>query len=356
MVVFDGTQDEAYRLDPKQARHSFMKEAMDEMVNILTEDEFRGKLVVVLAGYTKEMHQMLSANEGLASRFPEDVVFPTFTVDDSLQLLCTLLQERSHRVSETDVIQNAQVRQAMAAIVASVSFASGRDVHTLVSRIEMDLAETEDDEEADATTTVTPSIVTRALAVFLRGIEVRAQNSHKHDHHGHHHHHHHSHALPQVELPHEFRLATEISLAAAKKSPEDGDEKKGEDDEMPPRDPGVDDATWERLCEAFRRRKAELAAQSGLEKNVGTLEEQLRQALVGGDGARITLAQAKLETARRHLIEVKQVEKKRKDVQQMLREMGRCSAGYEWIRDGDWWRCSAGGHVVSDADLDAYDR
>lgn len=44
--------DEAYRL----SEGHFAKEAMDELVGILTQDAFAGKLIVVLAGYDQEMN------------------------------------------------------------------------------------------------------------------------------------------------------------------------------------------------------------------------------------------------------------------------------------------------------------
>ena len=43
--------DEVYRLSEGR----FTKEAMDELVGILTQEKFRGKLVVVLAGYDQEI-------------------------------------------------------------------------------------------------------------------------------------------------------------------------------------------------------------------------------------------------------------------------------------------------------------
>lgn len=38
------------------------------IVTMLTEDSFKGKMVVVFAGYEREIDQMLGANRGLRSR------------------------------------------------------------------------------------------------------------------------------------------------------------------------------------------------------------------------------------------------------------------------------------------------
>lgn len=41
-----------------------MTEAVDEMVKCLTAEEFKGKLLVILAGYEKDMEGMLATNPG----------------------------------------------------------------------------------------------------------------------------------------------------------------------------------------------------------------------------------------------------------------------------------------------------
>lgn len=60
--------DEAYQLNPDNG-NTYNQEVIDELCAALTEDEFRRKIVVVLAGYTADMQQMLDKNVGLQSRF-----------------------------------------------------------------------------------------------------------------------------------------------------------------------------------------------------------------------------------------------------------------------------------------------
>ncbi len=40
-----------------------------------------------------------------------------------------------------------------------------------------------------------------------------------------------------------------------------------------------------------------------------------------------------------------------KAIQEHLRQWGPCPAGYKWHKVGGGWRCSAGGHFVSDEQL-----
>lgn len=45
-----------------------------------------------------------------------------------------------------------------------------------------------------------------------------------------------------------------------------------------------------------------------------------------------------------------ELERKEK-IQEKLREMGLCEAGYQWVRVLGGWRCTAGGHFVSDEQI-----
>jgi len=62
---------DAYRLSQGQ----FAKEAMDQLVGLLTQERFRAKLIVILAGYDREMNELMALNTGLSSRFREEVIF-----------------------------------------------------------------------------------------------------------------------------------------------------------------------------------------------------------------------------------------------------------------------------------------
>ena len=65
--------DEAYSLY-RGEQDSFGLEAIDTLVKGM--EDHRDELVVILAGYTREMETFLTANSGLASRFPNRIVVP----------------------------------------------------------------------------------------------------------------------------------------------------------------------------------------------------------------------------------------------------------------------------------------
>jgi hypothetical protein len=371
--------DESPGLDPHQNKRSFMKEALDEIVSVLTEPEFKGKLVVILAGYTKEMHQMLSANEGLASRFPDDIVFPSFTVDDSLRLLCTILADKQQYVLDaTQIQQDGAVRRAMTDIVVGEAFANGRDVHSIASRIELDLAMQDDADDTSshvdevgqpAAQIITPAIVLHTLRTFYRGVSTRAKNSHARDHDRHHHHHHHhghghTHGPPSDEFlcespPTAFQFRTEMAIEVTKNKEDDDDEKKGdgddsEDEDAPERDPNVDDATWARVQQGLAQRKTERRERAALGQSIQVAETQLRQVLQqGGDSATVQRIRTELELRREQQRQIEKKVKELEDVQTRLKRMGVCSSGFQWMQVDGGYVCSAGGHRVTDAQLEA---
>ena len=75
--------DEAYSLY-RGEQDSFGLEAIDTLVKGM--EDHRDELVVVLAGYTREMEVFLTANSGLASRFPNKIEFPDYTADELLDI------------------------------------------------------------------------------------------------------------------------------------------------------------------------------------------------------------------------------------------------------------------------------
>ncbi|MEV5962891.1 AAA family ATPase [Kribbella sp. NPDC051952] len=66
--------DEAYSLNDSQ---SYGAEAIATLVQEI--EEHRGELVVVMAGYEREMKLLLDANSGLRSRFPTVLTFPDYS-------------------------------------------------------------------------------------------------------------------------------------------------------------------------------------------------------------------------------------------------------------------------------------
>lgn len=69
----------------------FAKEAVDQLTYNLTADAYKGRVVVVLAGYPEEMDEMFkSVNPGFASRFRQRIHFPDWDAVSCRELRTTV--------------------------------------------------------------------------------------------------------------------------------------------------------------------------------------------------------------------------------------------------------------------------
>ena len=89
--------DEAYSLY-RGEQDSFGLEAIDTLVKGM--EDHRDELVVILAGYTREMETFLTANSGLASRFPNRIEFPDYTAVELLQITQILAKNKGYTLAE----------------------------------------------------------------------------------------------------------------------------------------------------------------------------------------------------------------------------------------------------------------
>ena len=126
--------DEAYRL----SEGPFAKEAMDELVGILTQEAFAGKLIVILAGYDKEMNALLSVNPGLSSRFPEEIHFENMPPHYCLEVLKKELSKSDIRCEELSArdsdVYNDMIR-ILHKLSALDSWGNARDIKTLAKQM-----------------------------------------------------------------------------------------------------------------------------------------------------------------------------------------------------------------------------
>lgn len=88
--------DEAYALSSGGA-NDFGKEAIDTLVKDM--DDNRERLVVILAGYTKDMEDFLLVNPGLKSRFPNIIAFPDYNPEELLSITQSMLSANKYVLS-----------------------------------------------------------------------------------------------------------------------------------------------------------------------------------------------------------------------------------------------------------------
>ncbi|PNH08303.1 NFX1-type zinc finger-containing protein 1 [Tetrabaena socialis] len=123
--------DEAYRLNPNVGG-LFMQEVLDEIVQLLTEPAYQNKMVVILAGYDKQIEELMTVNPGLKSRFSQRLHFPDFTPADAASLL--RLQLRKEYGLELERTADAALEGLAGELAAAPNWSNGRDVGTWVKR------------------------------------------------------------------------------------------------------------------------------------------------------------------------------------------------------------------------------
>jgi len=100
--------DEAYALARKGMENDFGREAIDTLVKLMEDN--RDDLVVIVAGYTDEMHDFLTSNPGLISRFNKYIDFPDYTDDELMAILAMNAKKQGYVVSDE---ANAVVREML---------------------------------------------------------------------------------------------------------------------------------------------------------------------------------------------------------------------------------------------------
>lgn len=81
--------DEAYGLT---SNTSYGQEAINTLVKLM--EDHREDIVVILAGYNKEMKDFLKSNSGLESRFPLQVDFPDYTEEELFEIAKIIISSK----------------------------------------------------------------------------------------------------------------------------------------------------------------------------------------------------------------------------------------------------------------------
>lgn len=88
--------DEAYSLC-RGRDDSFGLEAIDTLVKGI--EDHRDDLIVILAGYEREMQEFLESNSGLRSRFPNLIHFPDYTGEELVEIAHRIARSKGYTVA-----------------------------------------------------------------------------------------------------------------------------------------------------------------------------------------------------------------------------------------------------------------
>lgn len=130
MQAMDGVLfiDEAYAL-AQGGETDFGREAIDTIVKLM--DDNRERLVVILAGYSKNMDDFLQMNPGLESRFPNQIEFPDYTVDELLVIAENLYVSKGYTLGKDAKVKLASIFEKA---IQETSFGNGRYVRNVFER------------------------------------------------------------------------------------------------------------------------------------------------------------------------------------------------------------------------------
>ena len=120
--------DEAYSLS-QGGSGDFGKEAIDTLVKLM--DDNRDKLVVILAGYTKEMGEFLEVNSGLVSRFPNIIEFKDYTVDELIKIAYKMYEKNGYKLTDEAIWK---LRVILCTAKQDTRFGNGRFVRNVFER------------------------------------------------------------------------------------------------------------------------------------------------------------------------------------------------------------------------------
>lgn len=122
--------DEAYNLCTDE-HDIFGKEAVDTLLAEL--ENRRGSLMVILAGYEKEMEHFLEINQGLSSRLSNEIVFEDYTSKELVEIFKYMIKEKKLLLPENAdelILQKIEEEK-----VQKKDFGNARGVRNILDKI-----------------------------------------------------------------------------------------------------------------------------------------------------------------------------------------------------------------------------
>jgi len=124
--------DEAYTLASDSQANDFGREAIETLLKAM--EDYRERLVVIVAGYEASMQAFLESNPGFRSRFNRFLHFRDYSPDELLAILHKLSQDCNYRFTDYSLVA---ARELVSSVHAGrgENFANGRTVRNLFEKM-----------------------------------------------------------------------------------------------------------------------------------------------------------------------------------------------------------------------------
>lgn len=123
--------DEAYSLmEHKGSSASYTAECIATLLKAM--EDYKGRLVVIFAGYTNEMMQFRDLNPGLKSRIGFELTFKDYSIDELIDIFKKKVSDEKLEIEEKAIIK---VRRILEEAKKVENFGNGRFVDNMVQKI-----------------------------------------------------------------------------------------------------------------------------------------------------------------------------------------------------------------------------
>ena len=125
--------DEAYGLWDPQQNDIYGNEVIATLLSY-TEKEENRRTAIILAGYKDEIDQLMTANPGFLSRFPDEISFPSYTASECCDIFFKKADDDQWVIEDRDAFREELCRH-FEERVPSPDFANAREVNNLFEQV-----------------------------------------------------------------------------------------------------------------------------------------------------------------------------------------------------------------------------
>ena len=117
--------DEAYTLINKSDPNDNGQEAIDELLKYM--EDYRDRLIVIVAGYETNMMNFINSNAGLVSRFKKNIKFDDYNFLDLYQIFYKFCRDNQYIIAN-DASESIKISCKKIIEITGEKYSNGRDI------------------------------------------------------------------------------------------------------------------------------------------------------------------------------------------------------------------------------------